>query len=253
MKFFRRFNISLFTITLGNLEFKPNLFPTLVTIAFLYLLISLGQWQISRADYKDEREQLIEQRHDESPVALADAPTEQTAQLYMPVKTQGVFDDQHQIYLDNRVVNHKAGYDIYTPLKLQDGTAILVKRGWIQQGRTRDDLPDISIDQASVNVRGILSRVPSSGLILSENVNRFENWPTVVQYIDLHQLEQVLGYKLFPSILILDKQSDHAYHQQPIKFNMTSDKHLGYAFQWFGLAVALITIYFVVNTKRRKP
>ena len=250
MKLASMLNIPLFTISLGKLEFKPGLIPTLVTLILLYVLISLGQWQLDRAEFKDNIQKLINARTDlpHSDLGLLSGSIEE--RLFMPVTVNGTFDVDHQLLLDNRVVNHQAGYDVYTPLRRNDGTAILVSRGWVPLGRTRQDLPDIAFNHDSGNIRGILAKPPSAGLVLSDNANQYQQWPALAQFVDIQEIEENLGYPLYPMILILDKNNAVALHQEPIGLNMNSEKHLGYAFQWFGLATALFIIYLVVNTKR---
>lgn len=244
------YNISLFTISFGKLEFKPALFPTLVTLFFLYLLITLGQWQLGRADYKSNIQNMINERKNLTPIQLELVPTNIDDRMFLPVNVEGKFDNRHQILLDNRVVNHQAGYNVYTPLIRENGSTLLVDRGWIKQGRTRQDIPDIFIDDQHTKLEGILSKAPSRGLILSENVNQYQQWPAAAQFIDLDEIESSLGYPLYPMILILNKDHSSVLHREPIAFKMNSAKHLGYAFQWFALATALIIIYLVVNTKR---
>ncbi|MCW8955727.1 MAG: SURF1 family protein [Gammaproteobacteria bacterium] len=243
-------NITLFTISLGKLEFKPGLIPTLVTLVFVYLLVSLGMWQLDRAAYKTNIQNIINERKDLPTVRLSLAPTKLEESIYLPVMADGVFDNNHQILLDNRVVNHQAGYDVFTVLIRDNGPALLVNRGWIKQGRTRQNIPDIFVDSQLTRIKGILTKPPSHGLILSENVNQYHQWPATAQFIDLHEIELFIGHQLYPMILMLDKDHTSALHREPIIFKINSTKHLGYAFQWFGLATALVIIYLVVNTKR---
>ena len=243
-------NIPLFTISFGKLEFKPGLIPTLVTLVFLYLLVSLGQWQLDRAEYKDNIQNTINLRKDLPPIELGMAPADIDERMFLPVIAHGVFDNKHQILLDNRVVNHQAGYDVYTPLIRENGPAVLINRGWIRTGRTRQDIPDIFVENHRTTITGILSRQPSHGLVLSENVNQYQKWPATAQFIDLDEIESSLGYSLYPMILILNENHASILHREPMSFTMNSAKHLGYAFQWFGLATALFIIYLVVNTKR---
>ena len=147
MKIVSYINLPLFTISLGKLEFKPSLIPTIVTLVFLYLLISLGYWQLSRAEYKTNIQNMMNERQILPVIELESAPKSLEQRMFIPVTTNGVFDRQHQILLDNRVVNHQAGYDVYTPLLRKNASAILIYRGWVKSGRTRQDIPDISIDE----------------------------------------------------------------------------------------------------------
>lgn len=243
-------NVTLFTISLGKLEFRPALIPSLVTLVLLYILISLGQWQLGRAALKDDIQNKINTRTGLEAVSLASISTHTEEQQFLPVNATGTYDNEHQVILDNQVLNHRAGYDVYTPFIRESGPAILVNRGWIPLGRTRQDIPDIRIESLNTQISGLLAKAPSRGLVLAENVNRFSEWPAVVQFVDLDEIQASLGYSLYPMILILDQSHASALQRKPLSLAMNSDKHRAYAFQWFGLATALFIIYVVVNTKR---
>jgi len=250
MKLASFLDIPLFTISLGKLEFRPGLIPTLLTIVLTYILISLGQWQLHRAVYKDNIQQMISERRHLPAIDLQQAPHAIKERMFLPVSTSGRFDSAHQLLLDNQVVDHKPGYDVYTPLLRDHGPAILVRRGWIPLGHTRQDIPDLTLETHNIRINGLLAKSPSHGLILSDNANQYQHWPALIQFVDLRQIEKTLGYPLYPMILVLDGKNTAALHYKPITLSMGSDKHRAYAFQWFGLATALVIIYLVVNTKR---
>lgn len=239
-------------------SFKPALVPSAVTIALLYLMISLGLWQLDRADYKANLQSIIESKQSIDAIALSDVGANETDWLYQPVFTHGNFDEKHQIYFDNQVNNMLAGYSVFTPLKLSDSLGILVNRGWIAQGRSRSDLPDIDIpgidiqnSQQTKQINGLLAQPPSKGLVLSSMANNYQQWPVVLQYIDTKEIEKQLGYKLMPMVLIINNAEQTSLDVMPVKINMRSEKHTAYAFQWFALSLALLIIYIVVNSKRK--
>ncbi|MCK5090919.1 MAG: SURF1 family protein [Gammaproteobacteria bacterium] len=241
---------TLFTLRLGNHEFKPGWIPTLVTLCVLYFLFSLGQWQIERAEYKSDLETKIEKRKDLKPIPFDLAPNDKNERLYLPVFTNGTYDRERNILLDNQVVNMRAGYDVYTPLMLNERHAILVNRGWVSQGKTRQELPYIPGIASRVSISGLLAFPQEKGLVLSEQPNTYQKWPSVVQYIDITALEKILGYSLEPMIIILDANESSSFHRKPVKLNMKSEKHMGYAIQWFLMAIVLLGIYFIVNTSK---
>lgn len=245
-------NKVLCSITIHGVVFKPGVLPTLITIGLLYLLISLGFWQLDRSEYKENLESVIDARQKLSPINIQAAPDSIDERLYLPVIIKGKYDVEHQIYLDNRVVNHVAGFDIYTPVILEDGGAILVNRGWLKQGRTRQDLPVFDTVSGVRSFTGVLAFPPSPGLVLSQEVNDLTTWPVIMQFIDVKRIESALAYPLDSMILILNDKDPTSFHQVPIKFNTNSAKHTAYAIQWFALAITLIIIYIVVNTKRIK-
>lgn len=245
------------SIKIKSYIFKPTLIPSLVTIALLYLMISLGLWQIDRAEYKANLESIIESKKSTQAIPFRSIKygTSEEAQnewLYQPVSIEGSFDLEHQIYFDNQVNNTVAGYNVYTPLILSTNTGILINRGWLPTGKSRNNLPDISLIEPHTNIRltGLLTPPPSKTLVLAENANSYLKWPAVLQYIDITEIQKHLDYQLLPVTIIMNNQSQTSLEILPIKINMRSEKHTAYAFQWFALSLALLIIYIVVNLKR---
>ena len=232
--------------------FKPTLIPSLVTIILLYLMISLGFWQLDRAEYKASLQSIIESKQNLHAISLKSIGQSEADWLYQPVFTSGTYDTEHQIYFDNQVHKMVAGYSVFTPLKISPTHAILVNRGWLAQGKRRDQLPEININTIQIqNISGLLAAPPSKGLVLSSMANNYASWPAVLQYIDTNEIEAQLDYKLLPMVLIINDVKHTDLDIMPIKINMRSEKHTAYAFQWFALSLALLIIYIVVNSKRK--
>jgi len=240
-------------IYIKSYYFNPSLLPSLLTVALLYLMISLGFWQLDRADYKANLQTIIESRQSIEAIELNMMGKDESDWLYHPVYTSGTFDTEHTIYFDNQVNNMVAGYSIFTPLKLSDDLGILVNRGWVAQGKSRSKLPPVEIADVLQlkQISGLLANPPSKGMVLSSMANNYQTWPVVLQYIDTQEIEKQLNYKLMPMVLIINHNQHTELDIMPIKINMRSEKHTAYAFQWFALSLALLIIYIVVNTQRK--
>ena len=219
-------------------------------------MISLGFWQLDRAEFKDTLQQKIEQRKKLVPVDLNELPQSADDRRYFPVKFIGEFDDGHDFLLDNKILNGKVGYQVFTPVRLGETKTILVNRGFVAQGNTRQQLPEIITPDGKIEFQGLLDFVPSRALLLAENVHDTTRWPIVLQYIDLNEISQLLGYELYDMVLWLEtndsEENQHGSFENSLPaLNLNSAKNNGYAFQWFALSIALLIIYVVVNTKRR--
>jgi surfeit locus 1 family protein len=215
-------------------------------------MVSLGQWQYNKGEYINNLQLKINDRKHLSPVSMQELPHELEEQIFTPVIVSGTFDTEHHFYFDNRIVNGLAGYDIYTPLRMDDGNTILVNRGWLRQGRTRQDLPEFETESSGVSFKAIVDKPPSKDFMLAENVHRDLAWPMVLQYVDTQEISGMLGYELMPMVLRLDKDAEHGFHREIPVLNLDSAKNTGYAFQWFAMSAALLVIYIAVNTKREK-
>ncbi len=244
----------LVSVRVASWHFNPGVFSTLVTIALLYTMMSLGFWQLDRADFKDTLQQKIEQRKNLSAVGLGELSVSTEERRYVPVKFMAEFDGQHSFLLDNKILDGRVGYHVFTPVKVSDAKAVLVSRGFVEMGRTRDQLPEIKTPVGTIEFKGLLDMSPSRALVLAENVQQTERWPVVLQYVDLEEISRILGYELYDMVLWLDAaEADHKNgvfkYDLPV-LNLNSAKNNGYAFQWFAMSVALLVIYLVVNTKR---
>src|SRR6185312_11348887 len=64
---------------------------------------------------------------------------------FQRVSVAGRYDAMYQFLLDNRINEGRAGYEVLTPLDLDDGRTVLVNRGWVPFSGYREKLPDVSL------------------------------------------------------------------------------------------------------------
>ncbi|MGD9843310.1 MAG: SURF1 family protein [Steroidobacteraceae bacterium] len=237
-------------LSVGRRVFAPTWLPSLVTIALLPGLISLGFWQLRRADEKRELMTQAEQGRQQT-VELNTATAGQL-QRYQQVHVYGHYDSAHQILLDNMPSsNGQPGYRVLTPLLLNDQTVVMVARGWVSLGRKRKQLPQLSVTEQLRDVSGMLDELPQPGVRAGDAGIQATVWPQVLNYPTSTELQQLYGASLLPRVVLLDAdQADGFERRWQIDVGFTPERHVGYAVQWFGLALTLLIIYVVVNLKR---
>jgi len=236
----------------AGFDFRPGLWPTLVTLALLPGLVALGLWQLERADWKQGLIDAYENGIQRGPVELEWLLDSGKLAAYRPVGVRGQYDLAHQLLLDNRTYQGHAGYHVLTPLWLPDGESmVLVNRGWVPTGLDRAVLPELPGPAGPVILEAITSRPPEKRFRLGDAEEGHAGWPKVLQQLDMAELEQLLETRLVPVILLLDASDEHGFVRewQPV-YDVTPDKHRAYAMQWFTLAVVLLLIYIGVNSKR---
>ncbi len=234
----------------GSLEFSPSIWPTVITLCLLGVLLSLGFWQLDRAQQK--RALLARYASGGSQAALRLRPGLSSFEglAYQRAEAAGRYDSAHQFLLDNRTHEGLAGYHVLTPLVLDGSSqAVLVDRGWVPVGASRDRLPDVAVGEAPREVRGLLRLPPKRVFMLGEEEPR-RRWPYRIQHVAVPALEKELGYPLLPVILLLEPQAPDGYVRDWRPLHFGPERNIGYAVQWFGLAAALLVIYLVVNTHR---
>jgi surfeit locus 1 family protein len=249
------FIIDGFMLRLGKFVFQPALVPSLVTLFFLALLLSLGFWQLDRAKQKAVLQQRFTTQITAPYREISQVPLDNPISRYRKVTSQGHYDAKHQILLDNKIYQGRPGYHVFTPLqRIGETTAILINRGWVPLGESRQQLPVVSVDESNRVVKGRVSQPANPGLRLDGSPPSPDDaWPRVVQYLDYDQLAQQLGYPLEPAVILLDPDMEDGYLRawRPTFGGLGPARHRGYAVQWFSLAAALAIIYGVINTRRQ--
>ncbi|MBL8928844.1 MAG: SURF1 family protein [Kineosporiaceae bacterium] len=115
----------------------------LASIAF----VQLGEWQHHRYAAKVERNRWIDANYDAPPVPLGSVlPTPATPlaveRQWQPVRVQGIYEPFAQLLVRNRPLGNDPGFEVLVPLRLADGSAFLIDRGWLPTGST-GGLPDV--------------------------------------------------------------------------------------------------------------
>lgn len=239
---------------LSDWVFRPGRASSVATLLLLPLLLLLGFWQLDRSRQKAELQTAFADRLQLPPAPLAEIDPSDPANRYRRVIVAGRYDDAHQLLLDNQMRDGRPGYHALTPLRLRDGTAILINRGWLPLGASRQELPDIGLaaEPVTVTVAGWLAWPANPGLRLGDGAGVNSNWPRVVPYVDYQRLSALLDCPLLPAVILLEPGAPAGYWRdwQPRFGGVGPERHQGYAVQWFGLAAALLVLYLVVNTHR---
>lgn len=217
----------------------------------LALLTSLGFWQMDRAAQKRAMLEQFERSSTDAPMGLNASIVGAPEFRYRQVIAQGGFLPDRQILLDNQVHHGRIGYDVFTPFRFEpNGKVILVNRGWVPLGESRATLPTIKVSDEPTTIRGLLNAPPGVGIRLGVDPAQSGRWPRVVQYIDFEELGTIMGLDLTPGVLLLDPLDPHGYQRDWEILPIGPERHIGYAVQWFALAVAVLIIAVFMNLQR---
>ncbi len=231
---------------------KPALY--LLAIIVILVMLRLGVWQLDRAEQKRE---IVAQLQ-----ANTELPSQPWPDLlnqvslrelrFRNVVLEGQFIADKTIYVDNQVVNGGVGYQVYTPFKLSSlGDAILVARGWVSVGASREVLPSIETDESPRVVTGRFNRAPEKPPLWDDKypVATGQRW----QYLPLAEVSQQLGLALFPLVVELapdEVDAANLVRKWPVIDDQGVAKHQGYAFQWFAMAAAFFIASLVLLLRR---
>ena len=241
-------------LNIGNRCFCPKLLTSLLTLIFLCLFISLGLWQLDRAEYKSNLYSDFQKRQSATAINFDQDNNKLDGGelIWRHVNASGKFLEEYQILLDNQVHNTHAGYFVYTPFRLMNSNNyVLVNRGWLRANADRAVSPKFELTSRVVKIKGVVKETPKTGLLLKELPPEKVNETTYrVQKIDIEELKALTQIDLLPYILRLEPDSEYGYTRKWRLPGSDESKHHGYAFQWFAFAIALVIIYLLLNFKK---
>ena len=225
--------------------FRPGWKLSVFTLAFTPLLLWLGFWQLDREQEKIGMQEDFARRSSEAAVPLEKIDWDQSAELaYLKVQAIGSYDNAHTYLLDNRTHQGRVGYEVLSPFQLNDGSTVLVNRGWLAQGATRDALPHINEIQEQVAITATVYVPLEAPFLLSNAAEEGQQqWPRVIQSIQMETIAQELGQTLAPHTVRLQEGSPGLEQSNWQTVNMQPEKHRAYAVQWFTMTFALLAMY----------
>lgn len=225
---------------------------TVVVLVLAAVFVRLGIWQLDRLDERQRENAVGEERlaadATELSILLAQTADDDLESLeYRRAIAEGEYDASEEVLIRSQVELGRAGFHVITPLVLNDGTAVLVNRGWVP----------LELDTPPVDAP------PPAG------TTRVEGWvqptqmrPTlgpedppgdidVFNRVDVARIGEQLPYEVAPIYIVAtgEGSDELPIAVDPPDFS-NEGPHLAYAIQWFGFAaVGLIGFYFLLRRK----
>lgn len=234
-------------IVLGY-RFEPKLWVIIVTTALALLFIELGKWQLSRADEKNAQYEQLEQYAKQPAITLSGNLIKLKDFQYREVEVEGEYILEHTVYLDNKTYKGRAGYHIITPFKIANSSLhVAINRGWVGTGYDRAILPEVPAIKGYLKITGIVVSPDLRTLELTNKVSTGKVWGN----FDLQRYQQETGLEMQPVMVLQKDKVEDGLVRDWDKPDSGASKNIGYAFQWFSLAVTVVIIFIVLNVKRK--
>ena len=226
------------------------LVPSILILATMAFLVSLGFWQLDRADQKRTIEASI-QKANTGVVELIVNQNELLNKEYYEVRLQGSYVSDKQFIYDNQIVDQASGYYVLTPFVLTgQSNAIMINRGFIPWNGRRDQLADIAVGSASREIKVQVSKPIKRIELKTSDINN--QFPVLIQAIDFDVIEEISSTSFVDVIGLLDPSSDDGFVRKWEPYTGSIEKHIGYAIQWFLMALVLGIIGIRIGLKQRK-
>ena len=234
------------------MRFRPRRGLTIFVAVFLPLVLSLAAWQDRRATEKAVLEARLATQGTQPAQRLEVWLTQPAdAWAYAPAFTQGRWQAQRALWLDNQTAGGRAGYGLYVPLALGDGTWVLVDLGFRPAPARRRELPALSLPSGPVAVSGHLRSTPPTRPVLGEEASSTQ-WPRRVQALRWPELGVAFGpaVTLREALLVASPEVEGVELYQGLTPPMSAAQHRGYRFQWLGLALVLVLGWIFASFER---
>ena len=232
--------------------FRPGIAPTLVVLVLLPLLVFLGFWQLSRGHEKQALLDTYAERRAAEPMSSTQLQaTEDPA--FRRVHLRGQFDAEHSVLLDNRFRDGKVGVELLQPFHDQaSGEWLLLNRGWLPWPDRRAP-PVFTTPEQLLNLDAWVYVASGETFQLHADPAGAQ-WPRLLTALHPEALWAELGRSGFV-YEVRAEAGPATYETSWPVVAMGPEKHLGYAVQWFAMAVALFGLYLYLgwhNTKKEK-
>ena len=230
---------------MSRLTWDFNWKITLSVVIFFPILLSLGIWQLNRAEEKKQLERQWLSQQSLPPVNFAERVVS-TEPSFRRVYASGQFIAENYWLLENQIVNGQLGYQVIMIFQSHD-QHLLVDRGWVAGSPLRDFVPEFDTPNGTTQISGALVYPSDSKLIREAEVSA-KVWPHKILEVDIPVMASQVKIPLYEKLLKIDSDSPAALDVTWRPYNMSATKHIGYAVQWFLMAAALILLFIFSST-----
>ena len=238
-------------------SFRPSKWSVIGAVAGCALTVYLGVWQIHRGDDKKALDQQYAAAALLPPVELQIATAPPAGLAANAVTVHGEYLADRQLLLDDQVQNEMPGYNVWTPLRLAGGGLVIVNRGWVPHGASRQTLPPLPVTAGPVSLHGLWRSLPEPGVRLGSSGctpgHVSAVWPRIVLYPTAADLNCFYGEPVMPGEVLLAPDAPDGYVREwrVSSLGFPPARHYAYAAQWFAFALTLLVLFFKLNLKRK--
>lgn len=227
-------------------SFRPRVWGLALALAAGVAFVLLGNWQSRRADEKRTLALQLDEALAAPVIQLPAAAVDARALIHKHVAARGFFVAERTIFLDNKLRRGRAGYEVVTPLRLGDSAwHVLVNRGWVAAGATRDTLPVVPVPAGEQRIDGIaLERLPHA---LEAGAAPAA---TVRQNLDIAAFAAETGLQLEPLVVEQHSATNDGLERDWPRADLGIERNESYALQWYSFAALAIVLAIVLSFRR---
>jgi surfeit locus 1 family protein len=211
---------------------------TIICLAIVILFVNLGFWQLRRLDERRTRNDLVESRMDQAAVPIDELlqTTDDDDAAYRRVTVDGTWQPDSTVLVRSRALHGRPGYHVLGTLVLDDGSGVIVNRGFVSYGDGDEDAIRRAVepDSSRATIEGIVRPTETRGGIGPRDPA--DERLSVVNRVDVLRLQQQTDLPLAP-VFVQQVEPVPSPGQPPEILDIpdvgNDGPHLSYAMQWF--------------------
>src|SRR6056297_2048211 len=168
--------------------------------------VAAGLWQLDRLGTLRAENARVAQQLTEPPAdlttladAAGDPAVDQQALEYRRVTVTGRYRLDEEVLQRGQQYRNEAGFDVLTPLELDAGGVVLVRRGWVPLAYDQPPVAEAAPPSGRVTVTGVLERPVAQPSFGARDPD--EGQLDRVFHTDTARLDRQVAGTLFPMVL----------------------------------------------------
>ncbi|MFF2369354.1 SURF1 family protein [Agromyces sp. NPDC058110] len=223
-----------------------------LVVVFAIVCCALGMWQFARRAEARAEIARIDANYDAQAVPVSDALPDldgfEVDQRWQVVALSGEYLADEEVVVRNRPGQGGSGYEVLTPMLLDDGDVFVIDRGWVAQGSDGRPSEYAAPPAGQVEVE---ARLKAGEGQINGRTSAGDEFAT----IDLDELAGRLDAPTYTGAYGLLVQSGAEVAEPPIAASRPlrdEGPHLSYALQWFVFAVmGFVGLAWAANRERK--
>lgn len=233
--------------------------PAMASLAALAILIPLGVWQLERKTWKEGLVAAIESRAFGPPAEVAAESAwpawKASADEYRRIRVSGTFLHDKEVAVhglaEERPGRPLQGFYIFTPLRRDDGSVVMVNRGFVPTPLRDPSRRAAAQPEGPISVTGLIRGPEERGWFVPANDPGRDEW--FVRGIAEMAAARGVG-RSAPFYVDADASPNPGDWPRGGQTRIElPNNHLQYALTWFGLAATLVGVFAAFAMRRLRP
>lgn len=218
-----------------------------VVLCMVSLMLGLAVWQYDRLQWRKEENVKLEAAFSAEPTVVDSQARLEGIGVNTRVRLSGVTEPANTVYVRYKLLDGLPGVWVLTPLRLGDGSVVIVNQGWRSDLHANKDARPDSPGQ-SLTVEGLVMKTEKP----VGTVDHTDGNPSIptVRSVSSDQLTSLLGGVPVGTSFVQQQKPDgtDAVKLLPAP-EITEGSHFAYVLQWTGFSFVVLIGYAILLRK----